>query len=94
MTRMRETAICAQFTAERTIFVFIQDVVSSFSFQLSGSIMVANCVQFTLGATGMVGAMMTYVSPLTVTAYICTGIASLASVCVGMSSTQWGIALL
>ncbi len=72
-------------------FLFTQ---GHFRFQLSGSIMVVNVIQFVLAATGVIGVFVSYVSPLTVTAYLCTVVTSLAGLCVDVSKPCWGVALL
>ena len=56
--------------------------------------MVANCVEVFLGVTGIIGPIMSYVGPLTVTAYLCTLVTSLAWIFADVASASWGIALL
>ena len=56
--------------------------------------MVANCVEVFLGATGIIDPIMSYVGPLTVTAYLCTLVTSLAWIFADVASASWGIALL
>ena len=63
-------------------------------FQLSGSIMVANAVQVFLGVTGIIGIFVSYVSPLTISAYLCTIVTSLAGICADIAKPNWGIAFL
>ncbi len=56
--------------------------------------MVANSVQVFLGVTGIVGVFVSYVSPLTISAYLCTIVTSLAGMVVDVAKPSWGVALL
>ena len=68
--------------------------VMALSLQLTGSLMVATCVEVFLGATGIIGMFMSHVGPLTVTAYLCTLIVALTGIFADVAQASWGITLL
>jgi nucleobase transporter 1/2 len=65
-----------------------------FLLQLQGAIITASLFQVVIGATGLMGYIMKYLGPLTITPTIALIGIALFDVAANTCATQWGIAIL
>ena len=63
-------------------------------FQVSGGLAVSSLVYVILGGTGMMGALMTFIGPLTIVPTVALIGLSLFNVANGACKHHWGIAIL